>query len=180
MRKYSKITYIFLKNRQREYYRNERQNMNTENTDWGKSVTGVLIKENKVLLARHTYGAGRNLLIVPGGYINKGETPQEAVRREYLEETGVSVEPADIIAIRFNLKDWYVAFSLDYISGQARSDGDENSEVIWLDINEALVRDDVPELTKELIKAAMNENKPLTETPFKSREQHGTYSLYCK
>lgn len=154
--------------------------MNSENTDWGKSVTGVLIKDGKVLLGRHTYGAGKNLLIVPGGYINKGETPEEAVRREYLEETGVTVEPKDVIGIRFNLKDWYVAFSLEYVCGQAHSDGDENSEVIWLNINEALTREDVPELTKELIKADLNGNKPLTQTDFISREQYGTYSLYCK
>ncbi len=30
--------------------------MNIENTNWEQSVAGVLIKENKVLLARHTYG----------------------------------------------------------------------------------------------------------------------------
>lgn len=154
--------------------------MNTENTDWGKSVTGVLIKDGKVLLARHTYGDGKGYLIVPGGYINKGETPQEAVRREFLEETGVEVEPLDIIAIRFNLKDWYVAFSVRYVCGKAHSDGDENSEVLWVDTDKALEMEDVPELTKKLIEAAMNENKPLTETPFKSREQHGTYSLYSK
>ena len=48
-----------------------------ENTNWGQSVTGVAIKDNKVLLARHTYGGGKGKLIIPGGYVNKGETPQE-------------------------------------------------------------------------------------------------------
>lgn len=154
--------------------------MNTENTNWQQSVTGVLIRDNKVLLARHTYGAGNGLLIVPGGYLNYNETPQDAVIREYKEETGITVEPKDIIAIRFNLKDWYVAFSLDYISGEATSDNDENSEVIWLDINEALTREDVPDLTKKLIESAINDNNALTQTDYFSREQHGTYSLYAK
>ena len=154
--------------------------MNTENTNWQQSVTGVLISDNKVLLARHTYGAGKNLLIVPGGYLNYNETPQEAVVREYKEETGITVEPKDIIAIRLNFKDWYVAFSLDYVSGEATSDNDENSEVVWLDIYEALSRDDVPDLTKKLIESAMNNNNALTKTDYFSREQHGTYSLYAK
>ena len=48
--------------------------MNGENTDWGKSVSGVLIKDGKVLLARHTYGSGNGKLIIPGGYINIGES----------------------------------------------------------------------------------------------------------
>lgn len=32
--------------------------MENGTTNWGQSVTGVVIKENKVLLARHTYGGG--------------------------------------------------------------------------------------------------------------------------
>ena len=47
-----------------------------DNTNWGQSVTGVVIKENKVLLARHTYGGGKGMLIIPGGYVNIGETPR--------------------------------------------------------------------------------------------------------
>lgn len=30
--------------------------MENGNTNWGQSVTGVVIREHKVLLARHTYG----------------------------------------------------------------------------------------------------------------------------
>lgn len=43
--------------------------METGNTCWTQSVTGVVIHEEKVLLVRHTYGDGKGLLIVPGGYI---------------------------------------------------------------------------------------------------------------
>ena len=52
--------------------------MNDENTNWGQSVAGVVMKDNKVLLARHTYGNG--MLIIPGGYVNVGESPQDALR----------------------------------------------------------------------------------------------------
>ena len=45
---------------------------NEKDNDWGKSAAAVVIKDGKVLLARHTYGAGRGLLIIPGGYIRKG------------------------------------------------------------------------------------------------------------
>ncbi len=33
--------------------------MNGENTDWGKSVAGVVVHKGKALLVRHTYGAGK-------------------------------------------------------------------------------------------------------------------------
>ncbi len=67
--------------------------MGNENTNFGQSVTGVVIQNNKVLLARHTYGSGKNMLIVPGGYVNYNETHQDALKREFLEETGICVEP---------------------------------------------------------------------------------------
>ena len=130
--------------------------MGNENTNWGQSVTGVVIKEDKVLLARNTYGGGKGMLIIPGGYVNFEETPQEALVREYMEETQIEVKPMDIIGVRFNMHDWYIAFRAEYVSGEASSDHDENSEVLWIDINDALSRDDVPELTKSLIKSAIS------------------------
>ena len=132
--------------------------MNSKNTNWQQSVTAVVIRDCKVLLARHTYGKGAGKLIIPGGYVENGESPQSAVVREFLEETNVMISPKEIIGIRFNMHDWYVAFSADYISGIEKSDNDENSEVIWLDVNEAFERDDVPYLTKSLIKCALRGN----------------------
>lgn len=40
-----------------------------------------------------------------GGCVNVGETPQEALKREFMEETKVEVEAIDIIGIRFNMHD---------------------------------------------------------------------------
>ena len=148
-----------------------------ENTNWSQSVTGSVIKEGKVLLARHTYGPGKGKLIVPGGYVKWQESPQEALKREYLEETGVEVEPVDVIGIRFNQKDWYVAFRAEYKGGRAVSDGDENSEVLWLDVEEALVREDVPDLTKKLIQSALS-GKKMSHIDYKGTARYGEYSFY--
>lgn len=153
--------------------------MENTNTNWGQSVTGVLIHEGKVLLARHTYGGGAGKLIIPGGYVENGESPQNALVREFLEETSVTVEPVEVIGIRFNMHDWYVAFKAKYVSGKAKSDHDENSEVIWVDVEEALRRDDVPELTKTLIKSAISEDTGLKQTEYASTS-HAPNSLYCK
>ncbi len=150
-------------------------------TSWTQSVTGVLIKDGCVLLGRHTYGAGKGKLIVPGGYLTIGETPEQAIVREYLEETGVEVKPVSVIGIRFNNHDWYVAFSLEYAGGKAHSDHEENSEVEWLPIDEALERDDVPDLTKYLIKAALSEHDALPLTDFRNtNEKRGIPTLYAR
>lgn len=152
--------------------------MGETNTNWCQSVTGVVIKDGKVLLARHTYGGGAGKLIIPGGYVNVGETPQDALKREFMEETNIVVEPVEIIGIRFNMKDWYIAFKAEYVSGEATSDNDENSEVVWMDVKEALEREDVPELTKKLVEAAVSGIGGLQKKEYESKS-HAPYSLYC-
>ena len=152
--------------------------MEEKNTNWCQSVTGVVIKNGKVLLARHTYGGGAGKLIIPGGYVNVGETPQDALKREFMEETNIVVEPVEIIGIRFNMKDWYIAFKAEYVSGEATSDNDENSEVVWMDVKEALEREDVPELTKKLVEAAVSGIGGLQKKEYESKS-HAPYSLYC-
>ncbi|MDE7309923.1 MAG: NUDIX hydrolase [Lachnospiraceae bacterium] len=152
--------------------------MNNDNTNWGQSVTGVVIHKGKVLLARHTYGTGVGKLIIPGGYVQYNETPQDALIREYLEETGIKVEPENIIGIRFNIHDWYIAFRAKYISGIPRSDNNENSEVIWIEIEEALKREDVPDLSKKLIQSAVSNKEGLRYTEYNSNSLT-PFSLYC-
>lgn len=153
--------------------------MSNENTNWAQSVAGVVIKDNKVLLARHTYGNGKGMLIIPGGYVNYGETPQQALKREYREETKIEIEPLNIIGIRFNMHDWYVVFSAKYISGKAQTDNDENSEVLWLDIDGALSRDDVPELTKKMIGIAASQQCGLQYTDYNGDARQAPFSLYA-
>ena len=151
--------------------------MENNNTNYGQSVTGVVIYEGKVLLARHTYGGGAGKLIVPGGYVEYNESPQDALVREYQEETGVTVVPRSIIGIRFNTHDWYVAFRADYVSGIPRSDGDENSEVIWVDVEQALSRDDVPDLTKKLIQSAVSDKDGLEKKEY-TATKYSPFSFY--
>lgn len=153
--------------------------MNNENTNWGQSVAGVVIRDGKVLLARHTYGSGSNMLIIPGGYVNYGETVQDALKREFLEETSVNVEPKEVIGVRFNMHDWYIVFRAEYISGVAASDNDENSEVLWLDAGEALSRDDVPMLTKKMIESAVSGNTGLRYEEYEGSTKYAPNALYC-
>lgn len=148
-------------------------------TNWGQSVAGVIIEENKVLLVRHTYGLGNGKLIIPGGYVNIGETPQEALRREFLEETGLIVEEKDLIGVRFNMHDWYVVFTAKRLGGVIKADGVEISEIVWMDINDALTSEEVPELTKALIQCATsNVRTPLRQIQYEGNIKHAPYSLY--
>ena len=53
-------------------------------------VTGLIFNaENQVLLFKHTYR--KTAWSLPGGYMNGKEHPKEALEREILEESGLSV-----------------------------------------------------------------------------------------
>ena len=138
-----------------------------EKTNWSQSVGGVCIRDGKVLLARHTYGAGKGMFIIPGGYVNFGEIPEETLVREYQEETGITVKAGKLIGMRFSAKDWYAVFEAIYVEGEARSDGDENDQVVWMDPQEALTNESVPELTKKMISCAVS-GKGFELTPYNS------------
>ena len=77
------------------------------------------------------------------------------------------------------MHDWYIAFRAEYVSGEAISDNDENSEVLWVDIETALSREDVPELTKMLIQSAISKENGLINKEYQGSAKHSPYSLYC-
>lgn len=59
----------------------------------------VLDEEGRVLLLKHVFRAGSGWGI-PGGFIEKGEQPEEAVRRELFEEIGLQLEEAELAFVR--------------------------------------------------------------------------------
>ena len=59
----------------------------------------VIDKEGRVLLLKHVFRAGSGWGI-PGGFIEKGEQPEEAVRRELEEEIGLRLAVAELAFVR--------------------------------------------------------------------------------
>ncbi len=53
-------------------------------------ASGILIEGGKALLVFHEK---LGVWLYPGGHVEEGETPSEAVVREFREETGLEVEP---------------------------------------------------------------------------------------
>lgn len=64
-------------------------------------VRGVVLNpERQVLLVEHTYMHGWHL---PGGGVERGETAEEALERELVEEAGVQViAPPTLVAVHAN------------------------------------------------------------------------------
>ena len=120
------------------------------------TVCGITEIDGKILLVRHTYGAAKDRILLPGGYVAENELPTAAVEREILEETGVKAAAKSIIAMQFKAEQWCAVLVMDYISGIPRSDGYENSEVLLLSAEEAVNRDDITNMSREILTAYIN------------------------
>lgn len=127
------------------------------------SASCVVIREDKVLMVKHTYGAAKGKYLIPGGFSEGGEMPQVTAAREVLEETGVVVEVNDLVAIRFTTEEVWCIFNATYVSGEPVSDNGENDEAVFMKIEEALAADNVVETTKEIIKGLLDDKKSVLE-----------------
>ena len=59
-------------------------------------VYGVLLRDGRVLIAAEEVG-GRDVLKLPGGAVEAGETPEQALKREFMEEGNLSIEPTRLL-----------------------------------------------------------------------------------
>ncbi len=57
----------------------------------------VLHQENKVLMLQRAKEPFKNYWVLPGGFMNIDETPQDAIKRETKEETGLDIEIDGIV-----------------------------------------------------------------------------------
>lgn len=122
------------------------------------TVCGITEIDGRILLVRHTYGAAKDRILLPGGFVKENELPTVAAEREILEETGVRTRASSLMAVQFKPEQWCAVFIMDYVSGTPKSDGYENSEVLLLSAEEAVGRGDITNLSRELLAAYRDKN----------------------
>ena len=68
-----------------------------EYPDWVNAI--ALTEENKIILIRqYRHAAGEVILELPGGCIEQGESPEDAIRRELQEETGYNFTDIEFLS----------------------------------------------------------------------------------
>ncbi|MEZ3454387.1 MAG: NUDIX domain-containing protein [Oscillospiraceae bacterium] len=122
------------------------------------TVCGITEIDGRILLVRHTYGAAKDRILLPGGFVKENELPTVAAEREILEETGVRTRARSLMSVQFKPEQWCAVFIMDYVSGTPKSDGYENSEVLLLSAEEAVGRGDITNLSRELLAAYRDKN----------------------
>jgi len=80
-----------------------------------RPTAGVLIcRDQGVILIRRAGDPGRGLWDIPGGFLEPGETPAVAARREIREELGVELGPLDLLLTDINPLPAFTVLDLIY------------------------------------------------------------------
>ena len=135
------------------------------------AVCGIVENNEKILFVRHTYGVAKDRILLPGGYVKENELPTIAIEREIFEETGISCKAKDLFSMQFKSEQWCAVFTMEYISGEPKSDGYENSEVLLLSVEEALSRNDLTNMSREILKAYKENKTGLKKSDYISKDR---------
>ncbi|GMK37596.1 DNA mismatch repair protein MutT [Paenibacillus sp. CCS19] len=101
------------------------------------SVAGLVTNESGEVLLLRTHWRS-DTWEMPGGNVELGEPLDEAIRREFQEETGIVIKPIGITGVYMNTTKQVlsVCFRAQYISGEIKIQEDEIVEARYIKINE--------------------------------------------
>ena len=106
-------------------------------------IYGILREGGKVLLTRSKF-ISREFVNFPGGGVELGESPIEALAREYREETGIQIKPLRVLyaseglhlSTQAPLQIVSIYWQVEQTGGELRrgGNGDDVLELFWADL----------------------------------------------
>ncbi|MBI2756795.1 MAG: NUDIX hydrolase [Chloroflexi bacterium] len=102
------------------------------------AVVAVDAQERVLLVRQHRPAVGEDMVELPAGLVDAGETPAECALRELQEETGYTADSVDLLASYYSSagfcteRVWvYLAVGLNAAGGTPHLDAGEELEVLW-------------------------------------------------
>lgn len=105
-----------------------------------------------------------NTYDIPGGRLEFGEDLENSVKREVMEETGLTIKPLTVFNAWTFTKDKFQLTGVDFLSEYTSGDiklSDEHDEVVWLTSNDINKMTELPSWLVKTIKKAESLRKLL-------------------
>lgn len=129
----------------------------TSYTRISPAIIAAVVKEGKLLMA-HGRDFPANRYSVIAGFVEPGETLEESVEREVMEEVGIKVKNIKY----FGSQPWpfpnslMIGFTAEYESGAICVDGDEITDAKWFDVENLPELPSKMSISRELIDGYIN------------------------
>lgn len=108
---------------------------------------GVLVRDGRIAVVQ--VGYTKFTYDLPGGGIDDGETPEQALKREYLEETGLEVKVGGMLA-EFNhymihdngtpYNNHARVYEVEWVADRPQAKVEDDHELVWLPPLEVIKR----------------------------------------
>ncbi len=104
------------------------------------TVDGIVVEDGKILLIKRGNRPFQGTYALPGGFVDYGETVEDAVKREMVEETGLITEISHLLGVYSDTSrdPRGHTVSLVYVlkvNGGILSAGDDAAETVWFPLN---------------------------------------------
>jgi 8-oxo-dGTP diphosphatase len=96
-------------------------------------------RDGRVLLGRRRFDPSAGLWDIPGGFVDEPEHPLEALHRELREETGLEIEPTELLGIWMQAYDSRNVLCVTWLARPVGGDeraGDDLVELRWFGADE--------------------------------------------
>jgi 8-oxo-dGTP diphosphatase len=137
-------------------------------------VGGVVLCDDKALLARRALGSNVGDWMIPGGFVEPYETIDVAAQREVMEETGVEAEVEGLIAVRNQVSDdensAYFIFLLRATDDEVQADGIEVAEARFFTLDEMQALPQLQPLSRLIVTKALRGEAAILE--FNAHPRH--------
>lgn len=149
--------------------------------DFLKATIGagcILLHEQQILLVQVNYGPAKGHWILPGGYVEAGENPDETALRETFEETGLQVENPILHAVRYrkNPADVYWVYRVNCAQIKPiQFDKTELLDAKFWPLTQALQAEEVRPMTRFFLQALTCNDRNELKLPTELAENNVVY-----
>ncbi len=150
------------------------------NQGYNVGVGGVVVRGRSVLFVRRASRHGRGNWQIPGGFVERTETLDEAVVREVREETGVLAGVQGVLGVRSRwdtTNSTYVVFLMRPEAGEPVP-GDEVDRAEYLTLSELDALEQVPEVNRAIAARALGVARNLLYPADVENPRGGEYCLF--